>query len=257
MQKKALIGITATRALQEKLTQRFLTLGMETSVVCEMKLKKTKEIETLKEEINHLFRYQWIGFTSQNGVEIFFETYKEVAKNLSPEITSLENMKFAVIGSGTAKKLESYGYQADFMPKQYTVSAFAEGLSAVVAKGERILLPRAAKGSKELSEVLSLHNISYTEIPIYDVVGVLTENMHKLSEMDYLVFVSASGVEAFFSNYFEKIPKQLKIACIGEITAKKVLQLYGDVDIVAKVNDVLGLAKAISKDWSEFLTSNE
>ena len=223
MQTKALLGITATRALQEKLAQRFSSLGMETSVVCEMNVMKTKEIAILKRQLKHLSDYSWIGFTSQNGVKIFFETY---------------------------------GYRADFVPDSYTVAAFAAGLCGIVSKEERILLPRAAKGSRELSDLLSLHNISYTEIPVYDVVGVLTENVHKLPEMQYLVFVSASGAEAFFSNYKKSLPNQVKIACIGEITAKKILERYGRVDLVAKVNDTEGLVKAISYDMSYFSLNN-
>lgn len=256
MQTKALLGITATRALQEKLAQRFSSLGMEISVVCEMNVMKTKEIAILKRQLKHLSDYSWIGFTSQNGVKIFFETYEEFLKENSGKKNSLEDIKFAAIGSGTAKKLETYGYRADFVPDSYTVAAFAAGLCGIVSKEERILLPRAAKGSRELSDLLSLHNISYTEIPVYDVVGVLTENVHKLPEMQYLVFVSASGAEAFFSNYKKSLPNQVKIACIGEITAKKILERYGRVDLVAKVNDTEGLVKAISYDMSYFSLNN-
>ena len=74
-------------------------------------------------------------------------------------------------------------------------------------------------------------------------------NVHKLSEMDYLVFVSAQGVEAFSRNDTKQLPKQVKIACIGEVTAEQAKKTFGRVDLVAKVNDVAGLVEIISKDY--------
>lgn len=250
MRRQALVGITATKTLQEKLAQGFSSIGMETSVVCEMKIEKTKQIFLLKEALKNLSDYQWIGFTSQNGVNLFFEVCEEVKKENPGQSFSFKDVKFAVIGSGTKKKLEEYGYHADFMPDSYTVVSFAEGLCEKIQKGENILLPRAAKGSPQLSEILSLHHISYAEIPIYDVVGILTENVHKLSEMDYLVFVSAQGVEAFSRNDTKQLPKQVKIACIGEVTAEQAKKTFGRVDLVAKVNDVAGLVESVAADYN-------
>jgi uroporphyrinogen III methyltransferase/synthase len=119
----------------------------------------------------------------------------------------------------------------------------------VVKTGEQLLIPRAVQGSRELNEVLDMHNVEYRDIPIYDVVGTLTRNAAFLDTLDYLVFVSASGVTAFFEEMRESgrsLPKHIKIACIGEITRKRLVQEYGEADVIATVNDVTGVVEAVA-----------
>jgi uroporphyrinogen III methyltransferase/synthase len=106
------------------------------------------------------------------------------------------------------------------------------------------------QGSRELTEILTKHGISYRDIPIYDVQGRLTGNIRYLSSMDYLVFVSASGVTAFFEALRREglqVFPRTKIACIGEITRKRLLEEYGEADLVASVNDVNGLLTALTE----------
>ena len=70
-----------------------------------------------------------------------------------------------------------------------------------------------------------------------------------LEGMEYLVFVSASGVQEFFRLIRENavtLPERIKIACIGGVTAKRLEECYREADIVADTSDVNGLARAIS-----------
>lgn len=243
-------GIVATKALQKKLKQGFGRLGMETVPLCEMELVKTEQIKKLQEELQCIEAYQWILFTSQNGVTLFFEELKACRV----DIRRLGTVKFAVLGSGTKERLKQYGIQADFIPSRYTVEGLAEEFAGQAGKGEKVLIVRAVQGSRQLTEIFSRHQIAFLDLKIYDVAGRLAEPVNLLYSVDYLVFVSASGVQAFFERILEKgmsVPEGVKIVCIGRITEQKLAGYYRQADIVAAVNDVNGLIKAVKEDREE------
>lgn len=240
------IGITATGSLWEKLERGFIRIGMQPVFICNMQMNETEGMQKLEEELFRIEYYQWILFTSQNAVQLFF---KKMEKR-KIDIRRLGKMKFAVIGSGTAEKLLEYGIQADFIPTKYTISKLAGEFAKVVRKGEHILIPRALQGSRELTDILTEYQVSYQDIPIYDVVGEMTKNVEYLDSLDYLVFVSASGVTAFFEQLREQrqcLPKGIRIACIGEITQERLEEEYGKADVVAQVHNVEGLIAALEE----------
>lgn len=240
------IGITATDSLWEKLETGFTGIGMLPVSLCSMQVVPTEGMQQLEEELSRLEDYQWILFTSQNAVRLFFERMKR----RKTDIRRLGGIRFAVLGSGTAEKLLEYGIKADFIPSKYRVSVLAEEFAKVVKSGERVLIPRALQGSPKLDDILTEKQISYRDIPIYDVTGKMTQNVKCLESLDYLVFVSASGVTAFFEQLRERgltLPEGIRIACIGKITQKRLLEEYGEADVVAAVNDVEGLLAAVKE----------
>lgn len=238
------VGITATKMLRMKLEKAFSEQGMYTIPLCNMKVIPNHFGQERKKALHNLKDYQWIIFTSQNAVTLFFDEGK--LENV--DFRQFGNIKFATLGSGTAEKLREYGFFADFIPSQYTISVFAEEFVKIVNPDDKIMIPRAAQGSKELTEVFKRENLLFQEFVLYDVEGSLTENIKYLDQLDYLVFVSASGVTAFFKGLREKnlkLPESIKTACIGEVTKKQLLKEYGNADVVATVNDVPGLVDAI------------
>ena len=240
------IGITATDSLWEKLETGFTGIGMLPVSLCSMQVVPTEGMQQLEEELSRLEDYQWILFTSQNAVRLFFERMKR----RKTDIRRLGGIRFAVLGSGTAEKLLEYGIKADFIPSKYRVSVLAEEFAKVVKPGERVLIPRALQGSPKLDDILTEKQISYRDISIYDVTGKMTQNVKCLESLDYLVFVSASGVTAFFEQLRERkltLPEGIRIACIGKITEKRLLEEYGEADVVAAVNDVEGLLAAVKE----------
>ena len=240
------VGITATPMLYQKLESGFRKAEMQTVPVCTMEVKAAAEPEQLAQELQRLEQYQWILFTSSNGVIVFFDTLKRE----QVDIRKLGHLKFAVIGSGTGDKLKEYGIYADFIPSYYTVSVLAREFSKKVEKGEHVLIPRAAQGSAELTEVLRQNGIDYTDLAVYDVSGSLTEYADRLEELDYLLFASASGVKAFFTGISERqitLPEKLKIACIGEVTKSELEEKFYGAGIVADVPNVQGLIEAVAE----------
>jgi uroporphyrinogen III methyltransferase/synthase len=131
------------------------------------------------------------------------------------------------------------------------VAVMAKELAEIISPGQKVLVPRALNGSRELNRIFDENHIYYKDIPMYDVTGHLTGNIRYLDELDYLVFVSASGVSAFFQGLREEkrqLPDGIKLVCIGNITRERLLQEYGDAHIVAAVNDTAGLIAAIKNN---------
>ncbi len=239
-------GIIATAPLRNKLGRGLEALGIQSVPICNMEVVPTGELEKLDGELAHLNRYQWVMFTSQNAVRLFFAEMKRC----SIDIRALGSLRFAVIGSGTADALWEQGIRADFIPSRYTVPVLAQEFADVVKPGEKVLIPRAVQGSPELPAILSERGIAYEDIPIYDVAGTLTKNISCLDSMDYLMFVSASGVSVFFGELRKQkviLPEKIKLACIGRTAQERMLKEYGRADVVAEVNDVEGLLEAVKE----------
>lgn len=238
------IGITGTRKMCEKLECGLHNLGAEVYTLCDMRIEETADRYLLEKELEVIDTYQWIIFSSQNAIEIFFRLMEQC----QIDRRRLNQLKFAVIGSGTEQVLKEYGYFTDFIPGKFTSKCLADEFSAVVKANEKVLIPRALRGSKELTAILKDNNIQYKEIAIYDVKGKLTENREYISNMDCLIFASASGVTAFFNEIKENkipLPQGIKIACIGEITAEAVKEYKAEADIIASVNNTDGLIDKI------------
>lgn len=235
------IGITASKILRKKLEEGFLEIGCQPVNVCDMKIIPTGKIQVMESELQKIKEYQWIIFTSQNGIKIFFDTIRK----MQIDFRNLSHLRFAVLGSGTAAKLDEYGFHADFIPSKYTVSSLSKEIVKVINPGEKVLIPRAVQGSRELTHIFKEKKIDFVELGIYDVEGRLTEDIKCLEELDYLVFASASGVTAFFESLQGELPEGIKIACIGNITHERLLNYYDKNGIIAAVNNVEGLIDAV------------
>lgn len=241
------IGITATPHTAEKLRSALEQEGFQVVEACNMEVEEIREEgqqDKLKAALSRLEEYQWILFTSPNGVRIFFERAK------AEGMKSLEGtgLKFAVIGSGSRAALREYGIEADFMPKTYTSKEFALEFVKQACPKEKVLLPRAKQGSGEITRILREYGFDYEEIFIYDVKGSLCAPWEVLEKIDCHVFVSASGVKSFFEQIQEKAPDYRfhgNIACIGQVTKGEVERQGCSTQILAQVSDVEGLVESI------------
>lgn len=247
------VGIIGTFALQERMRRRLLEKGAQVYTVCEMKVEETPEIRQLDKELRHLSEYDWIAFTSQNSIRLFFaHVFREKI-----DLRQFAGIRFAVVGSGTQEALREYGFEADLIPDHYTTEALAECLVNTMKPGEKLLLPRALQGSARMVQILEENGINKNILPIYDVQGKKTENWKYLSDFDVLTFASASGVEAFVKELGagqvkaweqERRQKQTKIGAIGAVTAKR-LEKYGiHADIIPKQCDIEHLIEEMAKE---------
>ena len=179
-------------------------------------------------------RIDWMIFTSPTGVRIFMDWFLA-----DHDIRTLAGIRFAVIGEGSAGKLRQYGIRHDFMPSVYDGETLGRELAQKIrqeredgqARGcgdasapVRVLIPRAAIGSRELVEELEkAGNIEILDIPTYKTEYV-TEGIVDVrgqierGEIDYAVFTSASTVRGFAAVMKDADLSRIKAVCIGRQT---------------------------------------
>ena len=247
---KIRVGVTATPSLYHRLKSTFSNVGIPVVSVCEMEvvpdqygMRYLGEIIRGDGDIDDkvLTDYTWIVFTSQNGVRLFFDKFLRE----NADYRNLSAVKFGVLGRGTENTLMQYGFHADFVPSRYTVHTLRKELMEILTEEDKILIPRAQQGSEELYESWPGES---TILSIYDVKGHATRHIKRIDELTHLIFASASGVEAFMQELNENgmtLPQNIKTVCIGEITAAKLSERGRDADVIASIQDVDGLLKAL------------
>ena len=244
------VAVTGTDSLAGKLRKSLELLGAYTECVLTMEVESRRAGEEMTAAYKRLEEYGWVVFTSANAVREFFAGLMEQGR----DHRAAGHLKFAAVGRGTEKELKNNGFLADFVPEKFSAAGLAEGLVPVVKEGERLLIPRSAKGSPELTEILERAAIRYDDVVLYDVAERKREGRPftaSLKRADYLTFASGSGVDAFFEGLdgeAEELLHHVKLACIGEITEHALNKWGRKADITAKHFTVEGLAEAICED---------
>src|SRR5699024_5906048 len=106
-----------------------------------------------------LYSYEWVFFTSANGVHCFFNNMKTSA--------TLKNIHIAVVGEKTNQALMQYGRTADFIPSTYNARTMAnEFLKRCTVTG-RMLLVRGSKARPELVDAFSNANKVFDLLEVY------------------------------------------------------------------------------------------
>jgi len=198
--------------------------------------------------------YDWVVFTSVNGVR--FVTERLAAVGEDPAVLMVP--KVAAIGPGTREALESRGMSVQFMPQTYQAEAVAEGLIAHGVAGSRVLLPRAETARDVLPRRLRDSGalvdvvVAYRTLKPADIGEKMTAALKR--GVDVAAFTSSSTVR----NFMEVLPDKdllegVRVAVIGPITGATA-ESYGLTPcIVAEEFTVKGLVDAIVK-WYRDLT---
>ncbi|MBI5747810.1 MAG: uroporphyrinogen-III synthase, partial [Nitrospinae bacterium] len=181
--------------------------------------------DALDNAIKKLDTYQWLIFTSANGVRFFMERLKANKK----DIRELKGIKICAIGPKTAASIESLGIKVNAIPEKYIAEGVIEEMQKYGVKGKKILLPRASVARDILPQELKKMGAEIDVVDTYKTVKPVEKaneikNMLKNGEIDVITFTSSSTVQNFMS-YFNTDKKMLKdiiIASIGPITAKTV-----------------------------------
>lgn len=206
--------------------------------------------EPLDSAVARLSSYDWVIFTSVNGVRFFMERLR----NAGLDSRELKGVRLAAIGPKTAEALEGYGLRPDLVPTEYRAESILTGLAGDGAAGKRFLLPRAMVARDVLPATLRERGATVDVAPAYQTVlptGRSEEILRLLrgGEIDCLTFTSSSTVSNFFSlfNKEEILPclETSVIACIGPITAETARKFGLSVDVIPKEYTIPGLTEAI------------
>ncbi len=206
----------------------------------------------LEAAVRSVHGYDWVLFTSANGVERFFETLVRQGK----DARALGTARVGVIGPKTAKALARHGVRADLLADEYIGESLAR---ALLESGdvERVLIPRALEAREALPEQLRAHGVHVDVVPAYRTVKATVERREQLVELlthqvDVVTFTSSSTVTAIVELLGERAPelmRRLTLAAIGPVTAKTAQDHGLNVDVTASVYTVEGLLDALEEHF--------
>lgn len=240
--------ITATKSLADELTGKLLEQGAEP---VPLSLIRTEQIrgDLTEQAYQTLQDYTWVVLTSRSGVEVFFAGLRE----RKIDLRRLSGLKFAAIGSGTAKALEKQGIYCDYIPARYTSAEMASSWVPTLSKQDAVLLLRAKGASKVLPDALQREQIPHLCVPLYETKKDERRTRQlrmTLGEMDDLLLCSASAVEAFdemAGDLMQTLPRP-RVTCIGPVTAQEARKRGLPVDQVAQTYSSDGIVDCLCRE---------
>jgi uroporphyrinogen III methyltransferase/synthase len=204
----------------------------------------------LDRAIGRLESFQWLIFTSVNGVEAFFLRLRALGR----DARRLGGAKVCAIGPATAEALERYSILPDLVPAEFRAEAIVKAFEERGLLGARILVPRAEVARELLPEELQKRGATVEVVPAYRTVKD-AQNRELLTQLlrdrkiDLVTFTSSSTVSSFLEALETEDVKGLMegvgVACIGPITAQTAEQSGLTVDIIPSRYTIPSLADSI------------
>lgn len=241
--------VTRSREQAGALSALLSEQGAESVEIPVIQIVPPDSYEDLDRAIARLGAYDWVVFTSTNGVKIFLERLF----TLGYDVRALGEARLAAIGPATAQELRRCCLRVDVVPDKYVAESVAEALTTAGVNGKRILLPRAELARDVLTEELEKAGatvdsvVSYRTVPAHRDLSNLRYQL-KEGEIDVATFASSSTVRFMVEGLGKEAPKLLastRVACIGPITADTARELGIRVDIVAVEHTIPGLVQAL------------
>lgn len=223
------IVVTRPEPDAQHLADRLRTLGAVPIVVPAIRIEFTDPPE-LGDALRRLADYDWLIFTSRNGVTAVFR-----------QTTTIEGPRIAAIGPATAGALRARGIEPDLVPEEYVAEAIVEALGDV--GGKRVLLPRADIARRALTEILRSRGALVDEIAAYRTVSA-SARRPDISGADAVTFTSSSTVRGFLEQ--GPVPEGARVVCIGPITAETARECGLEVTEVAGEYTEDGLIAALT-----------
>lgn len=215
--------------------------------------------------------YDWLVFTSANGVHIFFKRLI----NQGYKVESIGSVRVAAIGPATAMSLAKYGVNVNLVPSAYIAEAVAASIiedaheHGEVLQGKRVLLARAAEARNVLINELQKVGVEVDLIAAYRTIGIDKDDQQgemimrqlEADELDIITFTSSSTVRnfmqwfmdynhPFINTFYRRVAEfaRPKIACIGPITSQTARDCGLTVHIEAQKYTIAGLVEALIRN---------
>ncbi len=209
-------------------------------------VEDSEEVSKALEEIEN---YDWIMFTSVNGVRYFLKAHFELLKNMKDK----KKFKIAAVGEKTALEIKSQGFEVDFTPSTATGHQLAEEMGKV--KDFNILIPRGDKGKKDIRTGLEQQGARVHDLRVYEnqTLELPRDDVREVleDEMDVLTFTSPFAVKVFEQRVKDsgQYPKNALISCIGPVTKKTLADHGYEVDILPGQHSLEGMIEAMKNHF--------
>lgn len=188
--------------------------------------------------------YDWLIFTSTNGVDCFLKQLTERERKL------IKDSQIAVVGHKTAEALSNYELTADLIPEVYDAVSLSEVFLEKYHTGESILLIRGNKSRDVLPAVFSDKGIEFDTVEVYETIinernSDLLQQAVLEEKLDFITFTSPSTVEAFHELAGKQKKELFTCVCIGTTTQAAAKKFGFRTIITAETFTVEGMIKAM------------
>lgn len=243
------IVVTRPRAQAQRFIDLLEQQGAEVIEFPTIEIVPMASYERLDAAIDQLAMYDWLIFTSVNGVEYFTERLRARQKDGG----SLQHLQIATIGPATAQAVEALGLRVHAVPEEYRAEALVTVLGEI--NGKRMLLPRAEQARAVLPKELQALGAQVDEIAAYRTVlpqATAVQEVRALLQaghVDMVTFTSSSTVRNFAALFpadeLFALCRQTRIGCIGPITAETARGCGMTVTVQSQIYTIPAFAEAI------------
>jgi uroporphyrinogen III methyltransferase / synthase len=242
------IVVTRTRKQAGTLSSQLRELGADVFELPTIRIESPTDLREFGQLVQDAHGYDWIVFTSPNGVDAFFEMFFK----LYDDAREIGAAKIAAIGPATAQRVRDFHLHVDLQPEEFVAEAVVrqfqkqggvENLRILIARAEkaRDVLPR------ELSKLGAIVDEAFAYRTVPETRDITGARRRLLEEgADLITFTSSSTVENFLALGLPWA-KGMRVASIGPITSKTATDHGLKIDIEAKRHDIEGLVDAIRK----------
>ncbi len=234
------VVVTRAREQASELRARLEALGAE---VIEL---PAIEIEPIAFTLPDLSAYDWIVFTSANGVRAFFEHGLDAA---GLDARALGTVRIAAIGPGTARELASRGLRADLVPERFVAESLLAAFPPPTVDGARVLVARAERARDVLPDGLTGRGFAVDVLPVYRTrpaaPDVRAVDRVRSGRVDAITFTSSSTVDNFCAVAAPVADPQPLVVSIGPVTTATAVARGLRVDAEATDHTIDGLVTTL------------
>jgi uroporphyrinogen III methyltransferase/synthase len=238
------VAITRDRKQAPELAGPLEELGAEAILLPSIEVQPAADFTALDQAIARLRTYDWLIFTSVNGVRFFIERLDASHRDLRAL-----SAKICAIGSATAEAIQALHLKVDLMPQEYVAESLLDAFTEEHLAGRRILLPRAAVARDLVPTELMRREAHVDVVEAYRTVAPADLAEHAAAVLarkpDWITFTSSSTVKNLAKAVEPGALKGVKIASIGPITSRTIHECGWEVDAEANPHTMVGLVEAM------------
>jgi len=255
--------VVVTRALKQsaEFAAELERYGARVVACPVIEIAEPESFAALDEAIENLFGYDWVVFTSANGVESFLRRLAARGRDAS----ALDDQRVCAVGTATAERLTEAHVHVDVIPEQFKAEGVFAALEAYLggrAEFDRLnfLMPRAAAGRDYLPRALAEAGARVDVVAAYRTVPPDSTGRARVEALlvgggvDCVTFTSPSTVTNFAAlfdtNDLGPLLAGVAVACIGDVTARAAADLGLSVQIRPAESTVPALARAVAEHFS-------
>ncbi|MDB4451480.1 uroporphyrinogen-III synthase [bacterium] len=239
------IVVTRTREQAGGLSKRLGELGADVIELPTIRIEHPQDRQDFAESVAESHTYDWLVFTSPNGVEKFFDAFYATYQ----DARSLGGCRIAAIGPSTEAKIREYRFAVDLMPERFVAEGLLEAFKNESIEHQKILWVKAEETRDVIYDGLMDQGaivdscLAYRTVPeTADPTGAARQLREEGA--DLITFTSGSTVENFFKMDLDW-PEGCEAACIGPVTHKTFKSHCEAPSIESEKHDIDGLVHAI------------